>query len=199
MPPRSRPSPQKHTSTNQAWIPGNPFLDACTCTTNCRCRRGHRVLYRKERRAREANDPDDTDARREEGEIRYVIPSDDTCQDCEHNASPRNSGAHAPAHRSTKRQQKQTRENFARLKEDLLEALDARLKSGDGYASCHSPSRPRSQASFPPGYARRATAPAPGVHFRSRSSSCSSVSSAAEAQEPSALRRPRGGAAYGRR
>ncbi|KAF2015375.1 hypothetical protein BU24DRAFT_491626 [Aaosphaeria arxii CBS 175.79] len=47
----------------QEWIQGHPFLDACICTTNCTCRKGHRVLYREE----------NGEGGRASGEIRYVL------------------------------------------------------------------------------------------------------------------------------
>lgn len=54
------------------WLEGsNPWLDACTCTTNCRCRKGARVLYRAEGKGGD----------RREGEIRYVV-RDEVGRDC---------------------------------------------------------------------------------------------------------------------
>ncbi|KAF2686381.1 hypothetical protein K458DRAFT_387389, partial [Lentithecium fluviatile CBS 122367] len=63
--------------SGQEWIQGDPFLDACTCTTNCTCRKGQRVLYRSQ-----AQDGDgEGNGKNGWGEIRYVL-KDDLGRDC---------------------------------------------------------------------------------------------------------------------
>ncbi|KAF2180683.1 hypothetical protein K469DRAFT_753081 [Zopfia rhizophila CBS 207.26] len=59
---RGKPAGHGAGSQGQEWVKGDPFLDACFCTTGCTCRKGHRVVYRHRR----------DDGATEEGEIRYL-------------------------------------------------------------------------------------------------------------------------------
>jgi len=70
---RRQSSSKKAGPSGQEWIEGDPFLDACTCTTNCTCRKGQRVLYRSQAQ--------DGDGHKGWGEIRYVL-KDDLGKDC---------------------------------------------------------------------------------------------------------------------
>lgn len=58
------------------WIEGDPFLDACICSTDCMCRKGQRVLYR----ARAGDNTADGNGTHS-GEIRYVF-KDSVGRDC---------------------------------------------------------------------------------------------------------------------
>ncbi|ORY15201.1 hypothetical protein BCR34DRAFT_192222 [Clohesyomyces aquaticus] len=55
----------------QEWVPGDDFLDACICTTNCNCRKGHRSLYRVR------HDNGDTNS----GEVRFIPKNRRDCGD----------------------------------------------------------------------------------------------------------------------
>jgi hypothetical protein len=70
---QSAPNSKPVGPSGQEWIQGDPFLDACTCTTNCTCRKGQRVLYRSQAQ--------DGDGHNGWGEIRYVL-KDDLGRDC---------------------------------------------------------------------------------------------------------------------
>ncbi|KAJ4355779.1 uncharacterized protein N0V89_003800 [Didymosphaeria variabile] len=71
---RTQPANKRAGPSGKEWIPGeNAFLDACTCTTNCTCRKGARVLYRHQGQGDEEQNI--------WGEIRYVI-KDDLGRDC---------------------------------------------------------------------------------------------------------------------
>jgi hypothetical protein len=71
---RTQPSNKRAGPSGQEWIPSdNVFLDACTCTTNCQCRKGARVLYRQQGQGDEKQNT--------WGEIRYIL-KDDLGRDC---------------------------------------------------------------------------------------------------------------------
>ncbi|KAL1605175.1 hypothetical protein SLS60_004719 [Paraconiothyrium brasiliense] len=71
---RTQPANKRAGPSEQEWIPGeSAFLDACTCTTNCTCRKGARVLYRHQGQGDEEQNT--------WGEIRYVM-KDDLGRDC---------------------------------------------------------------------------------------------------------------------
>ncbi|KAF2714780.1 hypothetical protein K504DRAFT_445726 [Pleomassaria siparia CBS 279.74] len=67
-PPAARLNRGKHPDKRagpqgQEWLEGDPFLDACFCTTNCNCRKGHRVVYRERM----------GDGQTAQGEVRYLV------------------------------------------------------------------------------------------------------------------------------
>jgi hypothetical protein len=68
---RGKPADQRAGPQGQEWIQGDPFLDACFCTTQCTCRKGHRMLYREKL----------DDGQMAQGEIRY-LPKDLLGRDC---------------------------------------------------------------------------------------------------------------------
>lgn len=78
---RTQPTNKKVGPSGQEWIEGDPFLDACTCTTNCNCRKGQRVLYRAQAQ--------DGDGHNGFGEIRYIL-KDDLGRDCGDHSACRN-------------------------------------------------------------------------------------------------------------
>lgn len=71
---RTQSSNRKVGPSGYEWLEGeNAWLDACTCTTNCHCRKGARVLYRAQ--------DGDKEGQRRQGEIRYIV-KDDLGKDC---------------------------------------------------------------------------------------------------------------------
>lgn len=96
---RGSPANRKAGPSGQEWIEGDPFLDACTCTTNCNCRRGQRVLYRSRAQGREGQDG--------WGEIRYVL-KDDLGRDCGDHSKCTNQGGEG--REGTRKQGKGNRE-----------------------------------------------------------------------------------------
>lgn len=74
---RAQPLHKRAGPSGQEWIAGDPWLDACTCTTNCHCRKGARVLYRAQGGAH----GDEEAGQNTYGEIRYVV-KDDLGKDC---------------------------------------------------------------------------------------------------------------------
>ncbi|OAL48459.1 hypothetical protein IQ07DRAFT_681863 [Pyrenochaeta sp. DS3sAY3a] len=76
--------------SGKEWLEGDAFLDACTCTTNCQCRKSQRVLYRsRDGRGTGGSgvgegggeDGGYADAEYGSGEIRYIL-KDDLGRDC---------------------------------------------------------------------------------------------------------------------
>ncbi|KAH9866762.1 hypothetical protein J1614_008455 [Plenodomus biglobosus] len=149
----SRQGQRKVGASGRDWVDGNAFLDACTCTTNCKCRKSHRVIYRRERQRREGSNDDDgedSDARQEIGEIRYIL-RDDLGKDCDDHSGCRKSGSRSVSgtesesrssekgSKSKKKKKKKKRkeeeknakerkDQFKNMKEELLEALDDRIQ-----------------------------------------------------------------------
>jgi hypothetical protein len=112
------------------WVPGDAFLDACSCTTNCTCREGHRVLYRSKDESPYGDS--DTDAQYRQGEIRYMLKKD-LGRDCgDHsNCVPKKAASDDEGKMSKKekkkKEHKKRKEQFEGFKEDMLEALDVRF------------------------------------------------------------------------
>ncbi|KAI8942223.1 hypothetical protein NX059_000306 [Plenodomus lindquistii] len=77
----NRNSSRKVGASGKEWTDGNAFLDGCTCTTNCKCRKSHRVIYRRERRLQDGEESGEESDRQEVGEIRYIM-RDDLGKDC---------------------------------------------------------------------------------------------------------------------
>jgi hypothetical protein len=112
--------------SGKEWISGDAFLDACTCTTNCTCRGGHRVLYRS--RSDAGSDSDSAHCRT--GEIRYILKKD-LGKDCgDHSGCKARSDSddeEKQSKKEKKKEEKKRKEEFDGFKEDMLEALDQRL------------------------------------------------------------------------
>ncbi|KAI4956544.1 hypothetical protein J4E91_000756 [Alternaria rosae] len=128
--------------SGKEWIEGdNAWLDACTCTTGCNCRKSHRVLYRSQ------NDPqnhgsdsneDEQDHLRTSGEIRYILKTD-LGRDCGDHTACKKSSSESDSSSSkdersksrkkkTKRkldekEDKKRKDQFDTFKDDILEAL----------------------------------------------------------------------------
>ncbi|KAH7117862.1 hypothetical protein B0J11DRAFT_617681 [Dendryphion nanum] len=104
------------------WIQGDPFLDACMCTTTCTCRQGHRVLYR------EQND----DGERMSGEIRYILKNQ-IGRDCgDHSSCTKAETEKARAEIETMAARKEAQDGMRRMAEGMqdivnrLEKLDVK-------------------------------------------------------------------------
>jgi len=139
---RGQPFHKKVGPSGKEWIEGdNAWLDACTCTTGCNCRKSHRVLYRAQ------NDPqhhgsdsneDEQDHLRTSGEIRYILKTD-LGRDCGDHTACKKSSSESDSSSSkdekSKRRKKKTKrksdekadkkrkDQFDTLKDDILEAL----------------------------------------------------------------------------
>ncbi len=149
-PSRARTEPQTSTRLNRGqhsggrvgpsgkeWIEGDGFLDACICTTSCKCRKSQRVLYRtrNDRRNTPGNESDDEEDGPEygSGEIRYIL-KDDLGRNCDDHSgcNKRNEDSEKEERAKKgqkKREEQERKEQFAGLKEDLLEALDERFQN----------------------------------------------------------------------
>lgn len=127
---RGQSSEKKVGSSGKEWIPGDDFLDACTCTTNCTCRKGERVLYRKKDR-REGSDSDSDQTTYHSGEIRYIL-KENLGRDCGDHSGCRKGESESDKERerrkAKKKKEKEQKAQFEGFKEDLLEALDERLE-----------------------------------------------------------------------
>ncbi|KAF2844845.1 hypothetical protein T440DRAFT_559350 [Plenodomus tracheiphilus IPT5] len=142
----NRGSSRKVGPSGREWTDGNAFLDGCTCTTNCKCRKSHRVIYYKERYGTGEGGGDgdesdgDSDAGREVGEIRYIL-RDELGKDCgDHGGCGKGDGSGSEEGKGDKKrsrkkkkeeQRKKDREekdHYKRLKEEILEALDHGFK-----------------------------------------------------------------------
>lgn len=117
--------------SSHEWLDGDSFLDACVCTTNCTCRKGHRVLYRSR------DDPCDDDVKGEKryrsGEIRYIFKEDlgRDCGDheaCKEKNREKSSDDESARRKSRKERKKEKQQQFEGFKEELLEALDERFE-----------------------------------------------------------------------
>ncbi|EOA83651.1 uncharacterized protein SETTUDRAFT_22349 [Exserohilum turcica Et28A] len=120
--------------SGKEWVEGDAFLDACICTTNCRCRKSQRVLYRARvdgHRASSGSDGEEHEYR--SGEIRYIL-KDDVGRDCGDHSGCRkgeSQDSDKEEKRSRRKESKEgekLQEQFQGLKDDLLEALDERLE-----------------------------------------------------------------------
>jgi hypothetical protein len=119
--------------SGKEWITGDAFLDACTCTTNCKCRGGHRVLYRS--RSDAGSDSDSAHCRT--GEIRYILKTDlgKDCGDhtgCKARSDTEDDEKQSKREKEKKKEEKKRKEQLDEFKDDILEALDqrfARLKA----------------------------------------------------------------------
>ncbi|KAI4947114.1 hypothetical protein J4E86_008738 [Alternaria arbusti] len=146
---RGQPFHKKVGPSGKEWIEGdNAWLDACTCTTGCNCRKSHRVLYRAQ------NDPqhhgsdsneDEQDHLRTSGEIRYILKTD-LGRDCGDHTACKKSSSESDSSSSkdekSKRRKKKTKrksdekedkkrkDQFDTLKDDILEALQDLRKDG---------------------------------------------------------------------
>jgi hypothetical protein len=117
--------------TGKEWIPGDAFLDACTCTANCTCRQGHRVLYRSKDESPYGGS--DTDAQYRQGEIRYIMKKD-LGRDCGDHSGCKSKKADSDdegkmSKKEQKKEEKKRKEQFEGFKEDMLEALDVRFEA----------------------------------------------------------------------
>ncbi|KAF2027583.1 hypothetical protein EK21DRAFT_114671 [Setomelanomma holmii] len=131
--------------SGKEWLKGDDFLDACTCTTGCTCREGHRVLYRAR------DDPVDSDSdysarpRYKAGEIRYILKSKlgQDCGDhlkCKKSASSSETESESEIKRRKKKEEKKQRKQFEGLKEDMLDAIDEKLEAIKKARSSKAPS-----------------------------------------------------------
>jgi hypothetical protein len=119
--------------SGKEWIKGDDFLDACTCTTNCTCRDGHRVLYRSKDESPYGDS--DTEAQYRQGEIRYILKKD-LGRDCgDHSgckakkADDSDDEEKVNKKEKKKKEEKKRKEQFEGFKEDMLEALDERFEA----------------------------------------------------------------------
>ncbi|KAL6705169.1 hypothetical protein ACN47E_007274 [Coniothyrium glycines] len=130
--------------SGKEWIKGNDFLDACMCTTNCTCRKSERVLYRKMNR-REGNGSDSEETTYDAGEIRYVLKGD-LGRDCgDHSGCKKSDSSEnekEATKKSKKKKQKEEKTELQGFKNDLLDAIDERLKNHE--KGCRPAERPAS-------------------------------------------------------
>ncbi|KAH7359580.1 hypothetical protein BKA66DRAFT_427034 [Pyrenochaeta sp. MPI-SDFR-AT-0127] len=135
---RGQPSNRKAGPSGKEWIDGDAFLDACTCTTECKCRKSQRVLYRSRNTRRRSGEFDDNDEEEDveygSGEIRYVL-KDDLGRNCGDHSECKKSDAGSDKEvqrdkgkREKRNEEKKRKEEFRGLKEELLEALDERFE-----------------------------------------------------------------------
>ncbi|KAE8831035.1 hypothetical protein CFE70_006818 [Pyrenophora teres f. teres 0-1] len=149
---KGQSSDKKVGPSGREWIDGDPFLDACICTTGCDCRKNQRVLYRarhdRPRRGRGSDDDSEDDGDEYgSGEIRYILRDDlgRNCGDhsgCKKDKSKKSETSESGSEDSKKKERKKKRqekrkeekkeekkrkESFQGLKDDLLEALDSRF------------------------------------------------------------------------
>jgi hypothetical protein len=140
---RGQPSNKKAGTSGKEWLEGDAFLDACTCTTNCSCRKSQRVLYRSRNDRRKGKGSGgDSDSEDEEeygsGEIRYIL-KEDLGKDCgDHSGCKKNSHSSDSSEKEgknsknkknkDKKEEKRRKEEFEGFKDDLLEALDERFE-----------------------------------------------------------------------
>ena len=150
---KGQPSDKKVGPSGKEWIEGDPFLDACLCTTGCSCRKNQRVLYRTRHDGPQRDGRSDADSKHDDGdvhgsgEIRYIL-RDDLGRDCgDHSGCKRDKGKTSESsgseaedskkkkskkkkekRKEEKKEEKKRKETFQGLKEDLLEALDSRFQ-----------------------------------------------------------------------
>ncbi|CAO2651681.1 Nn.00g042510.m01.CDS01 [Neocucurbitaria sp. VM-36] len=130
---RGQPAGQRVGPSGNAWLDENSWLDACTCTTNCKCRKSHRVVYRGQESRGRGGDENEDEAQYISGEIRYVL-KDDLGKDCgDHSACKKSEtgsekGDKSRKGKNKKDEDKERKEQFAGFKEELLEALDERFQ-----------------------------------------------------------------------
>ncbi|KAL5119317.1 hypothetical protein ACEQ8H_002804 [Pleosporales sp. CAS-2024a] len=117
----------KATGKSGEWLAGDPFLDACMCTTNCTCRQGHRVMYRSRD---DGGSADGGEGRCVQGEIRYVLKDDVGKDYGDHSGCTRKSDSEA--------EDKKRKDAFQGFKADMLEVLDEKLKELNKAASARS-------------------------------------------------------------
>jgi hypothetical protein len=96
---RTQPSHTRVGPSGKEWIESdNAWLDACTCTTGCNCRKSHRVLYRAQNdpqhhQGSDSDDEETQDHLRTSGEIRYIL-KEDLGRDCgDHTACKKSSSS----------------------------------------------------------------------------------------------------------
>ena len=145
-PSRSRTEPPTSTRLNRGhtgdrkvgpsgkeWIEGDSFLDACVCTTACKCRKSQRVLYRSRRDRNKGSESDDDGPDYGSGEIRFIL-KDDLGRDCgDHSGCNKKGDGDSEKEEKTKtakknKEEKERKEQFAGFKEELLEALNERFR-----------------------------------------------------------------------
>lgn len=147
---RSRTEPQVSAQLNRGhsqdkkigpsgkeWIDGDAFLDACTCTTACKCRKSQRVLYRSRNsrpRTGESDSEDEDAMEYGSGEIRYIL-KDDLGRNCDDHSACRRADADSEKEEKDKKrknkdksEEKQRKEQFQGFKEEMLDALDERFE-----------------------------------------------------------------------
>jgi hypothetical protein len=162
------PAPAKHkpkpaATGGKEWLKGDDFLDLCTCTPNCTCRQGHRVLYRSR------NDPDsDSEAatRYNSGEIRYILKQDlgkdcgdhSGCKKAAESSDESTKEKEKKEKKQKRKEEKKRKEEYQEFKEDMLDALDERVEAAIKKAKSRS-SRAGSVSSPKPGYAGLRGAP----------------------------------------
>lgn len=148
----NRNQPPSHTvgPSGKEWIPGDAFLDACTCTVNCTCREGHRVLYHSKDEVLSDSDENGGSGggggrpRYAQGEIRYILKKDlgRDCGDHKGCARRRNSsgssddegggrrdkGRKGKKEKDKEKEDKQRKAEFNTMKNQLLSAFDEKFE-----------------------------------------------------------------------
>lgn len=129
---RGQSSRKKARPSGEEWTNGNAWLDACICTTNCKCRKSQRVLYRERRDCRNNGDSDDDGSEHQSGEIRFIL-KDDLGRDCGDHSGCKKSDSESENKSKkkgsrNKKERKKKEKHLESFKEDLLEALDDRLR-----------------------------------------------------------------------
>ncbi|KAF2638522.1 hypothetical protein P280DRAFT_519970 [Massarina eburnea CBS 473.64] len=153
--------------SGQEWLGGDPFLDACTCTTNCTCRKGQRVLYRAKGHMEGEEDGYEGDGgggggggtggngnggggRNAWGEIRYVL-KEDVGRDCGDHSGCKEKKKKKSKKRSKGRikdESDSSEEQTKNIRKEVIKELQAQL--GDFHRE-HNGGRMPPQMPFSPG------------------------------------------------
>ena len=132
---RGQPLNKKVGPSGSEWVDGeNPWLDACTCTTGCDCRKSQRVLYRAQHDRHRGSGSDEEDHVLTSGEIRYVLKTD-LGRDCgdhsgckKHESSDNEKEQKSKKKKKDKKEDKKRKDQLDEFKDDIIEALDERLQ-----------------------------------------------------------------------
>jgi hypothetical protein len=114
--------------SGKEWIKGDDFLDACTCTTNCKCRKSQRVLYRSKNNRKKGAESDSEETTYDSGEIRYIL-RDDLGRDCGDHSGCKKSDTESEKTTKRKKGKRKEEKPFEGFKEELLDALDERFQN----------------------------------------------------------------------
>jgi hypothetical protein len=129
---RGQPTNKKAGPSGKEWLEGDAFLDACTCTTDCNCRKSQRVLYRSRNDRRKGSGSDSEDEEYGSGEIRYIL-KENLGKNCGDHSGCRKSESDSEKEEKSKKkkdkkEEKRRKEEFEGFKDDLMEALDERFE-----------------------------------------------------------------------